>query len=87
MEIETVKALVDGTGPLAASTGIVTSVMGYLEAEALGIGALCTMITLVVYIFFQFLHHKKLGRADENKIKIDLILAELKDMKNKDKGD
>ena len=72
-----------GTGVLAGSTGTVTSIMAYMRVEALGIGALCTIFTLVVYIFFQFLHYKKLSKADENKMKIDLILDKLKDLENK----
>ncbi len=77
MKIETAKALVNGTGALAGSTGLVTSVMAYLKAEAMGIGALCAIMTLIAYIASIILHHKKSNEAEEYKIKVNLILDKL----------
>ena len=85
MEIETAKNLVSGSGALAGSTSITATIMAYLEAEAKGIGALCAIVTLVVYIFFQILQHIKLNKTDENKKDIDLILSRLDKVEKTDK--
>jgi len=84
MQIETAKDLVSISAAVAGSTGIAASVMAYLEAEAKGIGAICAILTLVVYIFFQILQHVKLNKTDENKKDIDLIFSIL-GKKDKDK--
>ena len=67
MKSETLKASVDGAATLATSTGILTVSLKFLDHYAAGIGALCTIIFGIIYVIFQFLAHRKLTLADENK--------------------
>ena len=67
MKQELAKHLSDGAVVLATSTGTLTVILKFLDNYAAGIGALCTIIFGLVYILFQFLAHKKLTLADENK--------------------
>ncbi len=71
MNLDTAKILAGGSAKLSVGTGTSTMVMAYFQANAAGIGALCTLVTLVFYILFQWLAHKKSVQADKNKEKID----------------
>tara|TARA_R110002020_G_scaffold467655_1_gene691370 strand:+ start:6318 stop:6572 length:255 start_codon:yes stop_codon:yes gene_type:complete len=82
MKSETVKHFSDGAATLTGSLGLTTGLLKFLDHHAAGIGALCTIITLIVYITFQILSHRKLSKADENKKDIQKILDELKEMKS-----
>lgn len=77
MKIETVKALANGTGALAGSSGMITIVMGYLKTNAVELGVLCSIISLFIYMFFQILYYRKLTLADENKIDIKKVEKKL----------
>ncbi len=67
MKQEITKELVNGSAALATGTGILTATLSFFDNHAAGIGAMCTLIFGIVYIVFQFLAHKKLTLADENK--------------------
>lgn len=67
MNIESVKILAGSSAKLGGGMGISTMVMAYFQVNAAGIGALCTLITLACYIFFQRLSLKKESLADVNK--------------------
>ena len=71
MNLETAKILAGGSAKLSGSTGISTMIMAYFQVNAAGIGALCTLITLVFYISFQWLAHKKTNQSNKNKEKLD----------------
>lgn len=71
MNLTTAKTLAGSCAGLSGSTGISTVVMAYLQSNAAGIGALCTIITLICYIFFQRLATKKATLSDKNKEDID----------------
>ncbi len=71
MNLDTAKILAGGSAKLSGSIGISTVVMDYFQVNAAGIGALCTLITLFCYIFFQWLTIKKTNKSDKNKEKID----------------
>ena len=71
MKVESAKILVGSCASLTGVTGISTMVMAYFQVNAAGIGALCTLITLVGYISFQYLAHKKTNQSIKNKEKID----------------
>lgn len=66
MNLDTAKILAGGSAKLSGGTGISTMVMAYFQLNAAGIGALCTVVTLIFYIFFQFLAHKKTNQVDKN---------------------
>lgn len=86
MNLDTAKTLAGGSAKLAGSTGVSTMVMAYFQANAAGIGALCTVITLISYLFFQWLAYKKTNQAEKNKEIIDDHsdkLAEILDKLNK----
>lgn len=69
MKIETAKDIVNGVGALSGGSGIVTVVMAYLKMNAVELGVIVSIVTLIVYIIFQILYFKKLTLADENKVK------------------
>ena len=71
MNLESAKILAGSSAKLSGGTGISTMVMAYFQVNAAGIGALCTLITLVCYISFQYLAHKKTNQSIKNKEKID----------------
>jgi len=65
---------------LAATTGvsaITTAIMKFFDSNAAGIGAMFTILTFVTWVFFQLRHDKKLSLADENKIQIGRVEAQL----------
>ena len=65
---------------LAATTGvsaIVTTIMKFFDFYAAGIGAMFTILTFITWVFFQLRHDKKLSLADENKIQIGRVEAQL----------
>jgi len=67
---------------LAATTGvsaITTAIMKFFDSNAAGIGAMFTILTFVTWVFFQLRHDKKLSLADENKIQISRVEAQLTD--------
>lgn len=69
MKAETGKDVVNGVGAFAGSSGVVTAVMAYLKMNAVELGVIVSIITLIIYIIFQILYYKKLTLADENKLK------------------
>lgn len=71
MNLETAKILAGGSAKLSGSTGVSTMVLAYFEVNAAGIGALCTLITLIFYLFFQLLAQRKINQSEKNKQKID----------------
>ena len=75
MKQETAKHLADGVGALAASSGILTSWLGYLNHYAAGIGVICTVFFGCIYATFHYLSFKKLCQADDNKEQIQRLEA------------
>ncbi len=71
MNLDTAKILAGSSAKLSGSTGISTMIMAYFQVNAAGIGALCTLITLIGYISFQWLAHTKTNQSIKNKEKID----------------
>ena len=67
MNIESAKILAGSSAKLGGGMGISTMVMAYFQVNAAGIGALCTLITLACYIFFQRLSLKKERLSAVNK--------------------
>ncbi len=47
--------------------------MKYFQVNAAGIGALCTVISLIAYIYFQKLLNSKTKQDDEQKQKIEKL--------------
>lgn len=82
MKIETAKAIVSGTGALAGSSGMITIVMAYLKTNAIEIGVLCSIASLLVYIFFQLLYYRKLTLADKNKAYIEQVENKLGELQS-----
>ncbi len=80
MRIETAKGIVNGTGALAGSSSVITIAMAYLKTSAIEIGVLCSIISLLVYILFQFLYYRKLILADENKAHIEKVEDEVREL-------
>ena len=70
MNLDTAKILAGGSAKLSGSIGVSAVVMAYFQVNAAGIGALCSVITLIVYISFQLIAHKKTNQADKNKERI-----------------
>jgi len=83
VNLDTAKTLAGGSAKLSGSTGISTMVMAYFQVNAAGIGALCTVITLVCYIYFQWLAHKKNNAVDGNLKRIKVLEDKLNKL---DKG-
>lgn len=83
MNLDTAKILAGSSAGLSVSGGISTAIMGYLHVNAAGIGALCTIITLFFYIFFQFIANKKLNQADKNLELIKELKKEISEISNK----
>lgn len=73
MKIELSTATVTGIGKLSGGLGIGTSFLAFFEVNALGIGALCTFLTLMVYAFFSILNHFKNNKSATNKVEIDKL--------------
>lgn len=73
MRIETAKDIVSGTGALAGSSGVITIGMAYLKTNAIEIGVLCSITSLLVYILFQLIYYRKLTLADKNKAYIEKV--------------
>lgn len=67
MNLESAKISAGFSAKLSGATGVSTMIMAYFQANAAGIGALCTFITLICFIFFKRLELKKSTLADENK--------------------
>lgn len=82
MKIETAKAIVSVTGAVAGSSGMITTAMAILKANAIEIGVLCSITSLLVYILFQFLYYRKLILADENKAYIEKVENEVRELSN-----
>lgn len=61
---------------LATSTGILTSVLAFLDSNAAGIGAGSTIIFGCIYVYFQWSSNKKLTIAEVNTIEIDNLRGE-----------
>jgi len=81
---QSAKLLANTSAKLTGVTGGSTMLMAYFQSNAAGIGALCTVITLIFYIFFQFLAHKKTNQVDKN---LELIKILEEKLNNKlDKG-
>jgi len=76
---ELLKVSATGTGALAGSAGIMTTVMGFFDHYAAGIGAISTVIFGVIYVVFQYLSYKKSTLANEN-------AKELKELRNQIAG-
>lgn len=70
MKQEITQAIATSSVTLATSTGILTSFLGYLGHHAAGIGAACTIIFGIIYVYFQFSSNRKLTIAEINKIEI-----------------
>lgn len=71
MKIETSKTIANGTAALTGGSGIITAIMASLEANAVVIGILISFSALIVTIFFQLLHYRKLTIADELKFYVE----------------
>ncbi len=80
MNIESAKILAGGSAKLSGGAGISTMVMAYFQVNAAGIGALCTLVTLVFYVYFQWLSNKKLTVADDNKHEIAQLKKQLSEI-------
>lgn len=80
MKIETAKSVVDATAALAGSSGIVTVTLAILKTNAVEIGVLISFISLIVYVSFQVLYHRKLTLADENKAYIEKVESKVDDL-------
>lgn len=79
MNVENAKLLAQGSGTLSGSTGVSTLVMAYFQANAAGIGAICTVITCLAYIYFENLSSKKDSRDKEEIRRLTEDMEELKD--------
>jgi hypothetical protein len=71
MKIELSTATVSGIGKLSGAIGVGTSVFGFFEVNAVGIGALCAFLTLLVYASFSILNYFKNNTSAENKKRLD----------------
>lgn len=90
MNLESSKILAGGSAKLAGGTGISTMVMAYFQVNAAGIGAMCTVITLIAYLFFQWRADRKTKQSDKNTIEIERLkraLAKIDDRKDNENKD
>ncbi len=74
MKQKTIEVLNDGLVTSTVGLGIGTSSLswiGYLTANAPGIGIILTSISLIIYVVFQCLAHRKLALADKNVVRIE----------------
>jgi len=67
------------TGKITASSGIFTMVLHFFSSYAAGIGAMCTVLTLIVYTVFNILSHIKSNESKENKVRLDYLEKEMED--------
>lgn len=79
MNVENVKLLAAGSGKMSGGLGVSTLVMAYFQANAAGIGAICTVITCLAYIYFENLSSKKDSKDKEEIKKLTEDVEELKD--------
>lgn len=77
MKVDLSTATVTGIGKLSGGLGIGTSILAFFEVNALGIGALCTFLTFIVYAFFSILNHFKNDNSVKNKIEIEKLKEEV----------
>ena len=75
-------ATVSGIGKLSGGLGIGTSILAFFEVNAIGIGALCAFLTLIVYALFSLLNHLKNDTSKENKLRLDKLESD-RDSDNK----
>tara|TARA_R110000851_G_scaffold160243_1_gene303472 strand:+ start:9323 stop:9610 length:288 start_codon:yes stop_codon:yes gene_type:complete len=73
MKVELSTATVSGIGKSSGIIGIGTSVLAFFEVNAIGIGALCAFLTLIVYALFNLLNHLKNDTSKENKLRLDKL--------------
>ncbi len=77
MKQEISSHLVTGLGAATGVSAITTAIMKFFDFYAAGIGAMFTILTFLTWVFFQLRHDKKLSLADENKIQIGRVEAQL----------
>lgn len=71
MNEHAIKVLGTTSATLTGGGGISTVIMSYFQSNSAGIGALCTVCTLFVYIVSQYLGNKKNNESISNRRKID----------------
>ena len=85
MNQEIAKTLAGGSAKLASGTGISTVILAWFGSNAAGIGAICTIITCVAYIYFGYTaagrNNEKDRQAEENKTEIDKLKKQLRESK------
>lgn len=81
MKQELSKHLADGATTLAVSTGATSSVLGYINHYAAGIGVLCTIFFGLIGSFFYYITWKKSTLADQNKADIESLSIAFSDHK------
>jgi len=78
VNIETAKASTQITAKLTGVMGTSTFVMAWFQTNAAGVGAICTVITCIAYIYFQKALLKKDNKHKEEVDKLIKGQAELK---------
>ena len=83
MKNETTKHLADGVSALVISTGIASSIMGFLNHNAAGLGVLVSLLGVVVASIFYYLNFKKSTLADDNKKELERLRSQMSALSNK----
>lgn len=66
---------------LAVSTATTTTIVDFFEIHATSIGAICTVLSLVVMLFFNVLNRIKLNERDKNLERLDHMDQSISDIK------
>lgn len=89
MKQHTVEVLARGTSGLALGSGILTSLVDFVELYATFIGAVFTVLSFIFMIFFNILNRIKLNERDKNLKRLDHMDKTLNELLalNKAKGE